>query len=111
MMISQRIASHCLYGVCLLLLSVAAHAQLPANKLLFGVAYYDEYMPYERLNKDVAMMKDAGINVVRIAESTRRTPEHSRTPGYTANREAMQHAYATSIRHKKINIYYLYQQR
>ena len=51
-------------------------AQYPAmNKLLFGVAYYDEYMPYERLDKDVQMMKDAGINVVRIAESTWGTVE------------------------------------
>lgn len=48
-----------------------ASAQYPTmNKLLFGVAYYDEYMPYDRLDKDVQMMKDAGINVVRIAEST-----------------------------------------
>ena len=45
------------------------------NKLLFGVAYYDEYMPYDRLEKDVAMMKEAGINVVRIAESTWGTVE------------------------------------
>ncbi len=45
------------------------------NKLLFGVAYYDEYMPYDRLDKDVKMMKDAGINVVRIAESTWSTVE------------------------------------
>ncbi len=45
------------------------------NQLLFGVAYYDEYMPYERLEKDIAMMKEAGINVVRIAESTWSTME------------------------------------
>ncbi len=45
------------------------------NKLLYGVAYYDEYMPYERLDKDVQMMKEAGINVVRIAESTWSTEE------------------------------------
>ncbi len=32
------------------------------NKLLYGVAYYDEYMPYDRLAKDVEMMKTAGIN-------------------------------------------------
>jgi beta-galactosidase len=38
--------------------------------VLYGVAYYHEYMPYERLNKDVAMMKDAGISVVRMGEST-----------------------------------------
>ena len=49
--------------------------QAPINKLLFGVAYYDEYMPYERLDKDVQMMKEAGINVVRIAESTWSTVE------------------------------------
>lgn len=50
-------------------------AQNKQDKLLFGVAYYDEYMPYERLEKDVAMMKEAGINVVRIAESTWSTVE------------------------------------
>ncbi len=37
---------------------------------MYGVAYYDEYMPYNRLDQDVQMMKAAGINVVRIAEST-----------------------------------------
>ncbi|MCD8156669.1 MAG: beta-galactosidase [Clostridiales bacterium] len=45
------------------------------KKLLFGAAYYDEYMPYDRLEKDVQMMKKAGINVVRIAESTWSTCE------------------------------------
>jgi beta-galactosidase len=50
-------------------------AQLKKDQLLFGVAYYDEYMPYERLDKDISMMKDAGINVVRIAESTWSTME------------------------------------
>lgn len=45
------------------------------DKILYGVAYYDEYMPYERLEKDVEMMKQAGINVVRIAESTWSTLE------------------------------------
>lgn len=56
------------------LITCATFAQ-KQEKLLFGVAYYDEYMPYERLEKDVAMMKDAGINVVRIAESTWSTVE------------------------------------
>lgn len=45
------------------------------KELLFGTAYYDEYMPYDRLEQDVAMMKKAGINVVRIAESTWSTCE------------------------------------
>ena len=30
------------------------------DKLLYGVAYYDEYMPCDRLAKDVEMMKAAG---------------------------------------------------
>ena len=45
------------------------------KELLYGAAYYDEYMPYDRLDKDVAMMKKAGINTVRIAESTWSTCE------------------------------------
>ncbi|WP_346907261.1 beta-galactosidase [Faecalicatena orotica] len=45
------------------------------KELLFGAAYYDEYMPCERLEQDVAMMKKAGINTVRIAESTWSTYE------------------------------------
>ncbi|HEY9196797.1 MAG TPA: beta-galactosidase, partial [Mucilaginibacter sp.] len=59
-----------------LLFGLSAFAQYPKmTKLLYGVAYYDEYMPYERLDKDVKMMKEAGINVVRIAESTWSTEE------------------------------------
>ncbi|MBD2867440.1 beta-galactosidase [Paenibacillus arenilitoris] len=45
------------------------------KELLYGVAYYDEYMPYDRLDEDIRMMKEAGINVVRIAESTWSTHE------------------------------------
>ena len=45
------------------------------KELLFGAAYYDEYMPCERLEQDVAMLKKAGINTVRIAESTWSTCE------------------------------------
>lgn len=40
------------------------------NKVLFGAAYYDEYMPYDRLDTDFQMMRDAGMNTIRIAEST-----------------------------------------
>jgi beta-galactosidase len=45
------------------------------RKLFYGVAYYDEYMPYDRLDQDIRMMKEAGINLVRIAESTWSTHE------------------------------------
>ena len=45
------------------------------NRLLFGTAYYPEYMPYERTDQDIAMMKAAGMNTVRITESTWSTLE------------------------------------
>lgn len=45
------------------------------NGYLFGAAYYDEYMPYDRIETDFQMMKSAGFNVVRIAESTWSTLE------------------------------------
>lgn len=45
------------------------------DEILYGVAYYDEYMPYDRLDTDIGMMKNAGINLVRIAESTWSTLE------------------------------------
>jgi len=44
--------------------------------VLYGAAYYNEYMPGDdadhavRLEKDVALMKAAGLNVVRMGEST-----------------------------------------
>lgn len=45
------------------------------QELLLGTAYYPEYMPYPRVEKDILMMRDAGMNVVRIAESTWSTLE------------------------------------
>ena len=40
------------------------------TSVLYGVAYYPEYMPYDRLDKDVDLMQTAGITVVRVGEST-----------------------------------------
>ena len=40
------------------------------EEILYGVAYYDEYMPYDRIETDFKMIRDAGMNVIRIAEST-----------------------------------------
>lgn len=40
------------------------------DTVLYGVAYYPEYMPYDRLDKDVELMQKAGITVVRVGEST-----------------------------------------
>lgn len=45
------------------------------KKLLFGAAYYPEYMPFDRMEEDMAMMRKAGFNVIRIAESTWSTLE------------------------------------
>lgn len=45
------------------------------KQLLYGVAYYFEYLPYDRIDKDIAMMQAAGINVVRVGESTWSTYE------------------------------------
>lgn len=40
------------------------------DKLYFGAAYYDEYMPVSRIDEDMRLMKAAGMNVIRVAEST-----------------------------------------
>ncbi|HYK88036.1 MAG TPA: beta-galactosidase [Acidobacteriota bacterium] len=45
-------------------------ATSPWDTVLYGVSYYPEYMPYDRLDKDVDMMRRAGITVVRVGEST-----------------------------------------
>lgn len=43
---------------------------MKTDKLLYGAAYYDEYLPVDRMETDMEMMKKAGMNVIRIAEST-----------------------------------------
>ena len=57
----------------------AAYSQTPQKKTFrpdqmdtihYGAAFYPEYMPYERTDEDIALMKKAGINVVRVGEST-----------------------------------------
>lgn len=63
----------------------AALACAPANAadpkvrlpetVLYGVAYYDEYTPVDRIEEDARLMREAGITVVRIAESTWGTVE------------------------------------
>src|SRR5579863_7844006 len=66
--------------LAVLLLAIAgsrALAQKPEHFLpnqmdtfLYGAAFYEEYMPEDRLEKDVELMQEAGINVVRVGEST-----------------------------------------
>lgn len=61
----------------LIALAASASAQTPPpfapdkmDTILYGVAYYPEYMPYDRLDKDIELMRKAGITVVRVGEST-----------------------------------------
>src|SRR5690242_19974551 len=60
-----------------MIVAVSAFGQSPdrfaPNKMdtvLYGVAYYPEYMPQDRLERDVELMQKAGITVVRVGEST-----------------------------------------
>lgn len=48
---------------------------MKTDHLLFGAAYYSEYLPYDRVEKDMEMMEKAGMNTIRIAESTWSTTE------------------------------------
>lgn len=60
-------------GITILLFSlkpVAIAQTYKFDDILYGVAYYHEYLPTERLDEDVRLMKAAGINFVRLGEST-----------------------------------------
>jgi beta-galactosidase len=62
--------------VSLLIAAQSALAESPADKFLFpggdsmyvGVDYYPEHWPPERWETDLRMMKEAGFNIVRVAE-------------------------------------------
>ncbi|QGY44795.1 beta-galactosidase [Maribellus comscasis] len=59
-----------LFIIIAVLVSNHVFSQVQFDNILYGVAYYHEYMPAERLDEDVKMMKEAGISVVRVGEST-----------------------------------------
>ena len=48
--------------------------------ILYGVAYYAEYQPYDRLERDLDLMAAAGLTVIRVGESVWSTwePEDGR---------------------------------
>ncbi len=50
--------------------SKPAFAPDKMETVLYGAAYYTEYMPYDRLDQDVQLMQKAGISVVRMGESS-----------------------------------------
>lgn len=55
-----------LWLIISLLLPTLACAQYKFDNVLYGAAYYHEYMPTDRLDKDIQMMKDCGLSVVRV---------------------------------------------
>ena len=48
--------------------------------MLYGVAYYAEYQPYDRLERDLDLMAEADLTVIRVGESVWSTwePEDGR---------------------------------
>src|SRR5580704_1583968 len=67
---TPRCLSPCL--AVLVPLAMAAQNFSPGkmDTVLYGAAFYEEYMPEDRLDKDVELMQQAGISVVRVGEST-----------------------------------------
>src|SRR4051794_17029360 len=59
--------------------TVGRLARLPPF-VLYGVAYYAEYQPYDRLERDLDLMTQAGLTVIRVGESVWSTwePEDGR---------------------------------
>ncbi len=55
---------------CLFAWTIAFGQSPKLPTVLYGASYYHEYMPVERLDKDVELMQKAGITVVRLGEST-----------------------------------------
>src|SRR3954464_8687524 len=62
-------------SIFILLLSLCFSGIVPAQVLkqdnvLCGAAYYQEYMPTDRLADDLKLMKESGMSVVRLGESS-----------------------------------------
>ena len=65
--------------------------------MLYGVAYYAEYQPYDRLERDLDLMAEADLTVIRVGESVWSTwepedgrfePRLARSPCSTARTRA-----------------------
>ena len=56
--------------LALAIAAFSANAQPKFDAPLYGAAYYSEYTPTDRLDEDIRLMKEAGLTVVRVGEST-----------------------------------------
>ena len=74
---AMRIASLILVPLALYGAASAVHAQRPSTQeylfpkdggIYVGADYYPEHWPEERWETDLRMMKEAGFNIVRVAE-------------------------------------------
>jgi len=72
MMVNKRaVASVFIAALAILSSAAPSRAQAPEfPTVLYGASYYHEYMPYERLEKDVELMQKAGLTFARVGEST-----------------------------------------
>jgi len=56
---------------CFFFLTITVKGQpTKFDNILYGAAYYHEYMPTDRLAEDLKLMKESGMSVVRVGEST-----------------------------------------
>ena len=56
--------------MCVTALTAVAQDVYQFDRPLYGAAYYSEYTPSDRLDEDIRLMKEAGLTVVRVGEST-----------------------------------------
>jgi len=52
-------------------------SEIPDDRVLYGAAYYPEYFPAERRERDLDLMRDANLTVIRVGESVWSTWEPS----------------------------------
>lgn len=70
---AKRTLQRVLFATMLMIYPLLGGAQEKVyrfDKPLYGAAYYAEYTPTDRLDEDIRLMKEAGLTVVRVGEST-----------------------------------------
>ena len=60
----------CMAALATVTPKAAAAGGYTFERPLYGASYYSEYAPTDRLDEDIRLMREAGITVVRMGEST-----------------------------------------